>query len=301
MKKIFPLILAVIATVNLDAQTVSVSDVSNFFQMRDSVRSVRDTASQLAIIHRLYMDKASEGLMAFMRNKTDLDRKWLSLLETQPGFWDSLQMRSSLVRQAATGLEKQIGHFTAMYPGLKPAKTFFLIGIRQQGGTIRGNLSIIGTEVVLSNANTTEKDLVRMALHEFVHTQQVRPDFQKIDVLTSSIREGACDFIASLVTGVPTDEPYTRFGKEHEQQVWEKFREEMNTTLNDNWVSTGDNPRLMARDLGYFVGYQICESYYARATDKKAAVIGIIELDYSSKEAVLSFLRASHYGTAVAH
>jgi uncharacterized protein YjaZ len=301
MKKIFFLIPAVITHLSGDAQTVSVSDVSNFFQMKDSVRLARDTASQLAIIHRLYMEKASEGLIAFMRNKTDLDRKWLSLLETQPVFWDSLQMRFPLISKAATGLEKQIGHFAVMYPGLKPAKTFFLIGIRQQGGTIRGNLSIIGAEVVLSNATTTEKDLIRMGLHEFVHTQQARPDFQKIDVLTSSIREGAGDFIASLVSGIPTDEPYTRFGKEHEQQVWEKFREEMNTTLNDNWVSTGDNPRLMARDLGYFVGYQICQSYYARATDKKTALKEIIELDYSSKEAVLSFFRASQYGTAFAH
>lgn len=301
MKKIFFLILAFITHFSGDAQTVSVSDVTNFFQMKDSVHSARDTAGQLEIIRRVYMDKASEGLMAFMRNKTDLDRKWLSLLETQPAFWDSLQMRSPLISKAAAALQRQIGNFAVMYPGLKPAKTFFLIGIRQQGGTIRGNLSIIGAEVVLSNAKTTEKDLIRMGLHEFVHTQQVRPDFQKIDVLTSSIREGACDFIASLVSGIPTDEPYTRFGKEHEQLVWEKFREEMNTTLNDNWVSTGDNPRLMARDLGYFVGYQICQSYYAGATDKKSALKEIIELDYSSKEAVLSFFRASHYGLAFAH
>jgi uncharacterized protein YjaZ len=300
MKKIFFLILAISTSLCGDAQIVSVSDVSNFFQMKDSVRSARDTASQLGFIRQLYINKASEGLMAFMRNKTDLDRKWLSLLEMQPAFWDSLQMRSALIGKAAAGLEREIGQFAVLYPGLKPAKTFFLIGIRQQGGTIRGNLSIIGAEVVLSNPKTTEKDLIRMGLHEFVHTQQVRPDFQKIDVLTSSIREGACDFIASLVSGIPTDEPYTRFGKEHEQLVWEKFREEMNTTLNDNWVSTGDNPKLMARDLGYFVGYQICRSYYAGATDKKAALKEIIELDYSSKEAVQSFFRASHYGLAFA-
>lgn len=295
MKKNLLLAITFIAVQACKAQAVSFADVINFFRMKDSVRLATSQAAQLDMVHRLYMNKASEGLTAFMRNKTGLDEKWLTLLQTQPAFWDSLQTRSLTIGNVAAELEKQVGHFAELYPALQPAKTFFIIGIRQQGGTIRGNLSIIGTEVVLTGRLSSENELIRMALHEYVHTQQVRPDFQKIDVLGSSIREGACDFIASLVSGIPTQEVYTRFGNEHEYTVWRKFREEMNTTENDNWVSTGNNPALMARDLGYFVGYRICQSYYEKAADKKSAVKHIIELDYTNKEAVLSFFKASGY------
>lgn len=78
-------------------------------------------------------------------------------------------------------------------------------------------------------------------------------------------------------------------------EVWKVFKQDMFTQANDLWVSTGENPVLPARDLGYFVGYSICKSYYTKATDKKQAIIDIIELDYSSKDAVKNFLKKSHY------
>lgn len=295
MKKVLSVFLAIIVAISADAQTVSINDVVNFFDMWDSVKLVVRKPEKLNLIKRLYIDKATEGLTVFMRNKTGLDEKWLTLLESHQGFWDSLQTRLPIIRSAASSFENQIKQLAVFYDSLVPAKTFFIVGTRQQGGTIRGNLSLIGTEVVLANSVSDEKTLIRMALHEYIHTQQVRPDFQKIDVLTSAIREGSCDFIASLVSGIPTNEVYMKYGQEHEKKVWKKFLEEMNTTQNDNWVSTGDNPLLMARDLGYFVGYRICETYYRRSTDKKLAIKEIMKLDYSNQQAVNTFFEASGY------
>ena len=51
------------------------------------------------------------------------------------------------------------------------------------------------------------------------------------------------------------------------------------------------------RDLGYFVGYQICKHYYQEATDKLAAIRYMIELNLTDENAK-RFLAASGYAPA---
>lgn len=277
------------------AQQVFQTDWENFWTMRDSITATGDTARQRDLVNRLYIARASEGLKAFMRNKDGLDFKWLALLKADPGFWDNLHLKKPLIDTAVWHLEQEIGRFRQVYPDLRPAQSFLIVGLRQQGGTIRGNLSLIGVEVVLNDPALTGDQLVRMGIHEYTHTQQKRPDFQQINVLTSAIREGACDFVAGLVTAIPAKTPYMAYGPAHEKEVWRSFQKEMYTRNNDNWVSTGPNPALPAPDLGYFVGYRICQAYYAQATDKKAALKAIIELDYANTDAVTDFFKRSGY------
>jgi len=277
------------------AQHVSTTDVNNFWLAKDSISLSSDTAKQAALIRNLYLEKASDGLKAFMRNKENIEQRYVNLLNTAPGFWDSLRMKAKHLDKDARKLEGYIGEFKKIYPQLKPAATYFLIGLRQQGGTIRGNLSIIGVEVVLNSAGINQKELMRMGIHEYVHTQQKRPDFQKINVLTSAIREGACDFIAEQVTHIVCSSAYMQYGNKHEAEVWQLFEKNMFTQQNDNWVSTGNNPTLPAPDLGYFVGYKICKTYYDKAPDKKEAIKNIIELDYADTKAVNDFFAQSGY------
>jgi len=293
MKKLVMLFLLLPAF--CQAQQVCKTDWEHFWTMRDSVMATADTARQRDLVNRLYIASASEGLKAFMRNKDGLDLKWLALLKADPGFWDKLQKNEPLIDTTVLRLEQQIHRFRELYPELKPAQSFLIVGLRQQGGTVRGNLSLIGVEVVLNCPTLMGDQLVRMGIHEYVHTQQKRPDFQQINVLTSVIREGACDFVAGLVTGLPAKTPYMAYGPAHEKEVWQSFQKDMYTRNNDNWVSTGPNLALPAADLGYFVGYRICQAYYDQATDKKKALKAIIELDYTDPGAVNDFFKRSGY------
>jgi hypothetical protein len=47
--------------------------------------------------------------------------------------------------------------------------------------------------------------------------------------------------------------------------------------------------------LGYYIGYEICKSYYAKSKDKKKAIAEIINLDYSDENAVLAFVEKSGF------
>ncbi|PWK68289.1 hypothetical protein LX99_04813 [Mucilaginibacter oryzae] len=112
---LFPLVPAL-----CHAQKVYQSDWQHFWNLRDRLSATTETAKQRLLVNRLYIVVASEGLQAFMRNKDGLDRKWLGLLKSDPGFWDSLQRERTVIDSAGEQLEAQIGHFRELYPELKP-------------------------------------------------------------------------------------------------------------------------------------------------------------------------------------
>ncbi|MCY1226596.1 hypothetical protein D9M72_388360 [compost metagenome] len=61
-----------------------------------------------------------------------------------------------------------------------------------------------------------------------------------------------------------------------------------------NWLYNGGRKGESA-DLGYYVGYEICKSYYNLAKDKKQAIKDIIELNYDNDKAVEDFLSKSEF------
>lgn len=287
------MVVLLLLPLRVTAQHAITTDLDNFWQAYDSIRQTNDTAEQVDFIKRLYLNKATEGLQAFMRNKDGLDKKWVALIKNDPVFWDSIRAKSAQLRNNLPALEGNIQYYQTIYPPLKPSNIYFIIGIRQQGGTIRNNMSLIGTEVVLLNPAALPNTWLQMCMHEYTHTQQKRPDFQKIDVLTSSIREGACDFMAELILKKPFTAVYMDYGSTHEAEVLAMFKQDMFTSNNDKWVSTGNESGMPAPDLGYFIGYKICKAYYEKAADKQQAIRDIIELDYADTVKVRAFAKTS--------
>lgn len=279
---------------------ICTQDLQNFWIAYDSIRSTNDKEQQIDLMNRLYIQKGSEGLKAFLKNKENSDKKWVDLINSDTLFWNSIRPKTLQVVNYITNIQKSINDLKAIYPNLKQAGTYFIIGFKQQGGTIRNNLSIIGTEVMMSDPKANETELTRICIHEYVHTQQIKPDFQNINVLASSIREGACDFISELVLKQKLSLPYINYGKKNEVNTWAVFANDMLTSANNYWVSTGDNPVLPTRDLGYYVGYAICKSYYDNAEDKAQATKDIIDLDYANQNAVASYLKNSKYEKYIA-
>jgi len=274
-------------------ENIYTQDIDNFWVAYDSIRMTSHQEEQIKFINTLYIEKASEGLKAYLKNKENVDSKWVELIKREQSFWDSIRPKTVAVKTQVNKVQRGIDLLRTLYPTLKEAATYFIIGFRQQGGTIRNNLSIIGTEVIMSHPDTA--GIERMCIHEYVHTQQVKPDFQNINVLTSSLREGACDFISQLVLKQNLSLPYIQYGLENEVKVWSVFAQDMFTFANDLWVSTGNNPVLPSKDLGYYVGYAICKSYYNTAKDKSQALKDIINLDYANPTAVTDFLKKSNY------
>jgi hypothetical protein len=123
-------------------------------------------------------------------------------------------------------------------------------------------------------------------------------------ILANAIWEGNADFMTELVYGIPLQKfqpnHYNEFGINNEKLIWETFKNEMFSPLTDNkqWFhAEKDFNGQKVRDIGYFIGNQICKSYYNNAKDKKKAIAEMINFKLDSDEAAFEFLVKSGYAT----
>ena len=311
MKKIIISLILFNYVITLPAQqtqNVITSDIDNFWVAYDSIQSTTDSLKQIDLIRRLYIDKGTKGLKAFMALR-DYDAKlWVELIRLYPKFWKSIRSNTLTVKTYAAQIEKSIQRLKELYPDLRDAKMYFTVGGLRSGGTTMNDMVLIGSEIATGNAltdvsefpnkwlegvfkNQQADNLVALNIHEYIHTQQKG---EPKDLLGQAIKEGACDFITELVIGRPLQNNYIVYGREHEATLKEQFKKEMFTGFYSNWLYNGSSAKTVA-DLGYFMGYTICKTYYSNADDKKKAVKEIIELKYPDKDVIDKFLQRSKY------
>ncbi len=297
------------AQVNLHTE-----DLPRFYEAFDSVQTTSDTAKQRRFIQQLYVDKASAGLNEFMLLRGGTTQEWRKYIEANKS--DLIKKRPQIlsVLTQKPAILKKISLFKKYYPDFRDGDVYFCVGIGNSGGTIRDKTVYIGTEVA---ASAQPNWSVYLVLHEFAHTQQYEQrHFNELasdstlgkeygevhkNLLGQCLKEGMADFVAELLLGQRLDQlrpdGYIAFGLKHEQRIWTAFRKEMNQGFDweRGWLY---NVRKIdgeeGRDLGYFVGYQICKRYYEKARDKKKALAYMLGLDLTDEQAK-NFLLASGY------
>lgn len=293
-------------------QTIVYTDIDNFWVAFDSVKTTTDSLKQLNILQRLYVDKGTPGLKAFMQAKGYTTEAWLDCIRSYPKYWASIRPKTLKIKAVNKELDPYIAKFKKTYPAFKPGNIYFTIGAMRSGGTTQDDKVLIGAELATGDpevdiselpANTQNwlktyfgtypfKDVVLLNMHEFVHTQQKG---RGNTLLTQTILEGTADFVAELVTGKVPAMAYMTYGKEHEIELKEKFKEEMFLDSYGNWLYNGASNNFGVADLGYYMGYAICKHYYQQAKNKSAVVKELIELDYSNDETIEKFLAKTGY------
>ena len=135
-----------------------------------------------------------------------------------------------------------------------------------------------------------------IVLHEQAHFQQQPPKNNDYNLLYNAINEGAAVFLVDVVTngeGVTNGGAVSRnalkHGNAHEQEVWQRFKEDMLGYDQSEWFYNADSKE-WPKDMGYYVGYKICKYYYDNAKDKKLAIKKILEVTDPNE-----FLKRSKY------
>lgn len=284
------------------------SDIDNFWVAYDSIQKTKDHTQKLALIKKLYTDKGTEGLKAFMKARDYNDTVFVSIIDKYPKFLNSIRPNTLTIKTKTNELEASVVRLKEIYPELKEAEMYFTIGGLNSGGTVSGNKVLVGAELATGLpstdvsefqddwikgvfANQSLDNIVSLNVHEYIHTQQIG---DRRRVLSQSIKEGACDLIAELVMNKPLERKYLSYGAAHAAEVKDLFKKEMFTGNFANWLYNGRKKGESA-DLGYYIGYEICKSYYQNAKDKKQAVKDIIELNYDNNKAVEDFLTRSKF------
>lgn len=306
--------LAAQARSNAQAIPVPVvsSDVDHFWQAYDEIQKTQDPAAQADILKRLFVDKGTPGLTAFMQAKRYTPEKYLKAIHDYPKFWASIRPRTALAQEKVSAFGPSIEKLRVLYPKLRPATIYFEIGCLQSGGTTLEDKVLIGTELATANDTTVTEEfpqpmgarlatffhsdplqsLVLTNIHEYVHTQQKEAGDM---LLAYSLREGAADFVAQQVLGQMPKLAYVTYGPAHQAEVLEEFRQEMKGSSLRNWLYNNTNNKFGVSDLGYYVGYAFWSAYYQKQTDKKAAIAQMIDLNYSDPATVEQFAEASGF------
>ena len=289
-------------------------DLPRFYEAFDSVMTTTDNLKQTEFIQKLYVDKASGGLKVFMQlreiNALELQKMIQNnkqkLIEKRPWILSVLKQQPVI--------EQKIERFKQLYPDFRDGDIYFCVGKNNSGGTIEDKTVFIGAEVLASNQ---ENWAISTVLHEFTHTQQwTQRNINRLkssevlikeymgshaDLLGRCLEEGIADFMAELSYGenlaVTNPSGHTAFGLKNEQEIWRSFQKEMFLKFDGNggWLyGKREFNGQKVSDLGYFVGHQICKSYYNKAKNKKQALKQMLELNVTD-EAAQQFLMSSGY------
>ncbi|MBK9046742.1 MAG: hypothetical protein IPL74_08575 [Bacteroidetes bacterium] len=96
--------------------------------------------------------------------------------------------------------------------------------------------------------------------HEYIHTHKKE---MAENLLSMCLYEGVAKFISCKVTDTKSDAPAIEFWKANQEVVIDKFVSDLFTRTNTyNWMWGENKNELKVRDLGYYIGYEICERYY---------------------------------------
>ncbi len=291
------------------ADNITTIDIDHFWEAYDSLATTKDS---VGTIQRLYLDRGTEGLKQFLKARKFTAVEYVRLIRAFPKFWESIRPNTLAVEGQKEVILDIFKRYKEIYPKFKPPKICFAIGTLRTGGTVRKDYLLIGTEIASADS-TTDKEgmniwlksvlgqtgsITGMVAHETVHFLQSKAVIPMANayfghrLLMFAIREGAADFIAEKAVGYHINAHIFEYGEANEEDLWKEFEQEMLKNKLNKWLYNGANAKGRPADLGYYIGYKICQRYYEAAEDKDRALIDIIRMKHYKR-----FLKKSGYAT----
>jgi hypothetical protein len=285
------------------------SDIDNFWIAYDAINKTTDSLERIKIIKDLYISKATDGLKGMIEARGYEDHEFVSAILNYPKYWISIRSNTASLIKDKEQIEQYFAKLKEVYPELKPTTIYFTIGVFRSAGTYQGNNVLLGAEFLLANKNSdlselpervrnaireySPYDIPLIALHELLHTQQ--NPWENLSVIHKSVAEGVAEFISTLISGKPLGQG-VMFGKQNEKRVLDRYMIEIFRDDDvGNWLWSRNRNELELDDLGYYIGYEVCERYYNKSIDKNQAIQELIELDYSSDSEFAKILDASGF------
>lgn len=267
--------------------TFHYQDVSNFISAFH--KSKTNWADAATYFYYDYFAKASSALFFYQKFKIQSSsHQFAYRVEDKKSYFQSIIPNLEKLHLQENVLRKYFKEFEQLYPEAIFPDVYFVVGCFNAGGTSSPFGLIIGTEMHskmegsdLTNFNNWEKKVVRnfsnlplITIHELVHVQQ---NNNYNNLLGNAIFEGAADFLSFLVCGSHINEYVHEWANEKEKEIWDEFKKEMYTKNTQNWIGNADRAKNKPADLGYYIGFKICESYYNKQTNKKKAISDILK------------------------
>jgi hypothetical protein len=272
------------------AQTIVTSDIENFWKAYDAAAP----GSREESFATLYLEPGSVGLQDFVKARINSARALANAVDKRyPKFYASVRPYTLQVDRQIPKVREYLARYQELYPQAHFPAVYFLIGRLTSGGTVSGRGLLIGTEVFslgkdvdaseispsFRRAMGTPERIPLIVVHELTHTQ-INP-FAKTTIppmLAQCLGEGSADFMSELVGGSSINAVVKEWAEPRHDEIFQRFARDMAANPKDTskWMYNYDNAGEEPADLGYWIGNEICRSYYEQAPDKAKAIRDIV-------------------------
>ncbi len=285
---------------NPDNAKIVTSDIDLFWKAYDKATP----ENNLNVFRDEYLRKGSVGLKDFTKLRIGNVCNLVGTMEAAPKYYAALRDPSLKIASYENQIRISFRKLKELYTDSVFPDVYFVIGILNSAGTTSQNGLLIGVDMFGKNEGAsldklsdwhkavlspTDK-IPYVVAHELIHYEQKFPGGKEWTLLGKALNEGGADFVSELIAGDTINAHLHKYGNPIERELWLEFKKEMNGTDASNWLYQGDKAKNKPADLGYYIGYKICESYYKNAADKKQALKDILEIKDFSK-----FLADSKY------
>lgn len=238
-----------------------------------------------------YIDKGSIGLKGFVKNRIESGKNLSRVVRKEMDYYQYIRPFTLTIDEKKEQFYIPFENLKKIYPNAVFPDVYFVVGANNTGGSIFDKGLIIGAER-FGKPSASHKppldieDLDKVVAHELIHFQQNY--IRNNSLLAQAIREGAADFICELIAGGHSSnkEMYT-YGENHKKKLWQEFKSKMDQNDWTGWLYY-QKDKSRPKDLGYWMGYKICKSYYQHAMDKDQAIYEILNIQDFKKFLELS-------------
>ncbi|WP_299822052.1 DUF2268 domain-containing putative Zn-dependent protease [uncultured Pontibacter sp.] len=270
------------------------SDVALFWHAFDQLQHAQSKEDSIRILDQEYIYKGSAGVQQFLQGRISSGKYLQKTISQHPNYYTYLRSHTTKLNKILPRLDKHYKRLKKLYPDTDIPKVYFVIGALNSAGTIQQD-PIVGVDMFGYYPETPKQELSPwlksvlrpieeidvVVMHELVHMLQKGNEDTENTLLKKSIGEGAADFVGELVTNSNINKHIHDYGNAHERELWHEFKRQMHDTDISNWLYNGLTSKNRPGDLGYYVGYKICEAYYQSSKNKKQAIKEILNIsDY---------------------
>lgn len=266
-------------------------DIPRFWQACDQLKKAHNMADSINIIQHEYLDKMSPYGKKFIGARGYTAREYIITLQKYPRYFVDLRKKTARLSLQLLAIDTTFSRLSSVIPRFSYPDVCFAIGCFRGGGTRTKNKDalLIGCEIALADSTMdisefkgtlhsmfshADGNITALIAHESIHCQQWNG--QNNSLLSMSLAEGGADFLTQLILHNNINRSLNTYGLQHECALWQEFEPQMNNTDISQWLYNAAPNETRPADLGYFVGRRICEAYYNKQTDKKQAVINLL-------------------------
>lgn len=288
--------MGVFATIPAPGQSITTNPadvrlvVEDVLRLADVLRSLKPDSDTLDVLEQNYLARASPGLRVYAERYGLTPARLASTIESHPEAYANLDTLAGVILAQEAALRSGFSQLRVLFPEAAFPPVWFVVGHHGPGGLTRREGVVVAAERYAGQA----EDVVPLILHELAHFQQAMVQgverYQQIygpdqTLLALALREGTAELVAELTTGQHINPAAEEYGLEHEEELWQQFREDTHDRDPGEWMFVRPSDDELPPDLGYWVGYRIAKRYYENAEDKQRAIYDL--LDAQNYEAIL--------------